>query len=414
MKKGILLRLSVTVLFLAFLVGCGAGIQKDFSGTGNPGNTNGEQVNEPADENGAQNGQKADGGQNVADTENEQNYSGKDGQDFEDTTTNSPDAVEGIGSQNTGKTNEEQEIDYNIVKPDESGKIMIVMFHNFIEEYKGGDRLYTTTFSDFRKLLEELYEKEYRLISLSDYINGNINVEAGCKPIVFTFDDGSAGQFNLVIENGRLTANKLSAVGIMEEFYKEHPDFGLTGIFYVNLGLNTFPGEGSINERLSYLIDKGFEIGNHTFSHVKLSQLGDSRKIQEEIGGNCFKILEILPGYTMKHFALPYGERPPKELRQYLYSGEYNGVTYELESIVEVGWDPAPSPFSSNFDPMALHRVTATGLDRVDCDLAWWLERLSRKEQYISDGNPDTVTVPSGKETMINMEKLGERKLIVY
>jgi len=121
---------------------------------------------------------------------------------------------------------------------------------------------YTTTFSEFEKLLQDLYDRGYRLISMSDYLNNNISVPAGCIPIIFTFDDGTSGQFNLVEENGTLKVNKKSAVGIMEEFYEKHPDFGLKGTFYVNLGNSTFEGAGTLQQRLQYLVDKGFEIGN--------------------------------------------------------------------------------------------------------------------------------------------------------
>jgi len=38
--------------------------------------------------------------------------------------------------------------------------------------------------------------------------------------IIFTFDDGTSGQFNLVEENGTLKVNKKSAVGIMEDFMR--------------------------------------------------------------------------------------------------------------------------------------------------------------------------------------------------
>ena len=36
--------------------------------------------------------------------------------------------------------------------------------------------------------------------------------------MIFILDDGTAGQFNLVNENGTLKANIKSAVGIMEKF----------------------------------------------------------------------------------------------------------------------------------------------------------------------------------------------------
>jgi len=90
-------------------------------------------------------------------------------------------------------------IDLQSVKPNEAGKIMVVMFHNFVESFtpKSYDKgEYTTTFSEFEKLLQDLYDRGYRLISMSDYLNNNISVPAGCIPIIFTFDDGTSGQFN--------------------------------------------------------------------------------------------------------------------------------------------------------------------------------------------------------------------------
>jgi len=307
----------------------------------------------------------------------------------------------------------EPQIDLQEVKPDESGKIMIVMFHNFIEEYKSGDKEYTTTFSEFEKLLYTLYEKRYRLINISDYLNNNISVPAGCIPMIFTFDDGTPGQFNLVKEDGKLVANRKSAVGIMEEFNKKHPDFGLKGTFYVNLGLNTFPGEGTLEERLQYLIDKGFEIGNHTLTHVNLSQVKTAEKIQAEIGGNQKKMYELIPGYKMISFSLPYGV-PSADLVQYVHKGEFEGTSYENLMVLEVGANPTMSPISNKFSPLSTSRVRATGIVPVECDLQWWLERLSRSEQYVSDGNPDTVTVPEHRLDSIDKERLGNKKLIVY
>ncbi|HHW47660.1 MAG TPA: polysaccharide deacetylase family protein [Clostridiaceae bacterium] len=299
------------------------------------------------------------------------------------------------------------------IKPNEAGKIMVVMFHNFIEKYEKGDKEYTTTFSEFEKLLENLYERGYRLINLSDYLNNRIDVPAGCIPIVFTFDDGTSGQFNLVDDNGKLVANRKSAVGIMEEFAKKHPDFGLKGTFYVNLGLKTFNGQGTLKERLQYLIDKGFEIGNHTMSHVKLPEVKSAEKIQEEVGGNQKIIGELIPGYKMNSLALPFG-LPSTDLKSYVAEGEYEGIKYKNEAILKVGANPAPSPVSKDFDPLALPRVRASGIEPVNGDLAWWLDKLTREQQYISDGNPDTITIPKEKEVEIDTGKLDGKKLVVY
>lgn len=304
-------------------------------------------------------------------------------------------------------------IDYSKVKPNESGKVMVVMFHNFIESYKSGDKEYTTTFDDFRKLLTTLYDKGYRLINVNDYLNNNISVPAGYMPMMFTFDDGTSGQFNLVEEDGKLVVNKQSAVGIMEEFNKVHPDFGLKGTLYVNLGLKTFDGKGTVAERLKYLIDKGFEIGNHTMTHIKLNEVKSADVIQKEIGGNQKKMYELVPGYKMTSFALPFG-LPSKELQRYVAKGEFEGVQYENLAIMEVGWDPTNSQLNKKYNPLSTHRVRASGIKPVDADLGWWLKNVSRSEQYISDGNPNTITIPKAKEAEIDKSKLNGKQLIVY
>jgi len=299
------------------------------------------------------------------------------------------------------------------IKPNEAGKIMVVMFHNFIEAYKSGDKQYTTTFGDFRKLLQTLYERGYRLINVGDYLSNSISVPAGCMPMIFTFDDGTAGQFNLVEEDGGLVAGRNSAVGILEEFNREHPDFGLKGTFYVNLGLETFKGKGTVAERLKYLIDKGFEIGNHTLTHINLGKARSADEIAREVGGCQKRMHELVPGYRMISLALPYG-MPAGELGEHVIKGVCAGVEYENLAIMKVGWDPAHSPVHVKFNPLSTPRVRAPGIEPVEGDLNWWLARLPREEQYVSDGNPGTVAVPKSWEKYVDRKKLNGAELVVY
>jgi len=343
-----------------------------------------------------------------------------DGQDNEQTgsTDETGDPSDDNGSPSGTAADTEKQvppvIDLKEVKPNEAGRIMVVMFHNFIEKYEKGDKAYTTTFSEFEKLLDTLYTSGYRLISLSDYLTGNISVPAGCIPMVFTFDDGTSGQFNLIEENGTFKVNPKSAVGILEEFNKTHPDFGLKGTFFINLGNQTFGSVGTLKQRLEYLVGMGFELGNHTYSHINLKEDGKTAAIiQEEIGKNQKKMHELIPGYDFVAFSLPYGA-PAKELTQYVIKGEFEGTKYENPAIMEVGWDPAPSPFSTKFDPYSTHRVRASGITPVDQDLAWWLKNMKRDNQYVSDGNPDTVAIPESYLEYVNLEMVGDRKLLTY
>jgi peptidoglycan/xylan/chitin deacetylase (PgdA/CDA1 family) len=319
--------------------------------------------------------------------------------------------------ENNPEANKEPEsIDYELIKPNEAGNVMVLMFHNFVEEFKPSkydNGEYTTTFERFKLLLEELYEKDYRLVNLVDYIQGDIDVPAGKIPIIFTFDDGTSGQFNLVKENGKLVVNKQSAVGIIEEFNKTHPDFGKKGTFYINLAGSVFNGEGTIKERLSYLVENGYELGNHTYYHTSLKNISPE-KVRETIGKNEKEIRNILPDYSFKTLSLPYGISS-KETRQYIEKGEYKGTNYKNIGIMLVGAEATRSPFHEKFLPLSMSRVRASGISPVDYDFEYWVNNTSRKSQFVSDGDRYTVTVPKANEHLIKKENLKDKmKFIVY
>ncbi|NLU51384.1 MAG: polysaccharide deacetylase family protein [Clostridiaceae bacterium] len=308
--------------------------------------------------------------------------------------------------------------DYEAFKPNESGDIPIVMFHRFIEAYEPNtEKEYTTTFAEFEALLQTLYDQGYRLISMRDFIDCNISVPAGTMPMVFTFDDGTAGQFNLIRENGVLKVNPKSAVGIMIEFNKKYPDFGLKGIFYVNMdiGDNTFKGEGTLRERFEILEDLGFEIGTHTWGHVDYHKITTAEAVQESIGKNQEKAEEILPGLRFYSFALPFGHRPKNEsLWTYLKEGTYNGINYNHESIMAVGAEPSVPSISKKYNSSYVRRIRAQGRVPVDCDLTWWLPKMTPARMFVSDGDPTTIVVPKDKRDKIDESKLNGKTLIEY
>lgn len=287
--------------------------------------------------------------------------------------------IEIQGNTNSDDEKEPEEIvTPEVYKYNEAGKIIIAMYHKFSKE-EGKDE-WNRSFDNFYKDLEYLYEKGYRSISLTDYINNDIKVPVGCTPIVFTFDDGSKGQFNLIEdENGNLVANPDSAVGVMEKFYKEHPDFGLNGTFFIN-GTGYFGSVGTRAEKLQYLIDKGFEIGNHTNTHVKFSKATPA-EIQKEIGVVAKEVSELANGYVVDTLALPFGISS-KEYADYIKSGEYEGTTYENKAILLVGSNPALAPNNEKLNLLRLPRVRARGGNKeVECDLYWWLEKMEKNPE---------------------------------
>lgn len=271
----------------------------------------------------------------------------------------------------SGETFETSE---EIYEYNESGKIIIVMYHKFSSVEKDE---WTRSYENFYKDLEYLYAHNYVSISLNDYLNNNIKIPLGKTPIIFTFDDGSSGQFNLIKnESGDLIANPNSAVGIMEKFYSEHPDFGLNGTFFIN-GTGFFYGEGTNKEKLEYLINKGFEIGNHTNTHVNFSKASIDI-IEKEVGAVNNMVSELLDGYEITSLALPFGISS-KEHKEYIAKGSYDGKTYDNQIILLVGAEPALNPNNEKLNLLSLPRVRARGGEKaVDCDLYYWLEKMEQ------------------------------------
>ena len=132
---------------------------------------------------------------------------------------------------------------------------------------------YQRTAEAFRKDLEMYYEKGYRMIRLTDYVDGTINVEAGKSPLVLTFDDGISNNCLVTGEDkdGNIIIDPDSAIGILESFKEKYPDYNVTATFFVNGGLFSQP---DYNEKiLNWLVDHGYDVGNHTYTHCDFTEI---------------------------------------------------------------------------------------------------------------------------------------------
>ena len=71
---------------------------------------------------------------------------------------------------------------------------------------------------------------------------------------------------------------------------------------------------------------------------------------------------------------------------------------YQHQGVYLVGADPAPSPFSTDFDPGAVPRIrsqAATGPEAQFTSTVW-LDKLrdGTVERYTSDGDPKKISFP--------------------
>jgi peptidoglycan/xylan/chitin deacetylase (PgdA/CDA1 family) len=255
--------------------------------------------------------------------------------------------------------------------------VPVLMIHEIVPLPK---RVYDRTPEAFRALLQRLWTEDYRPITAHDYVTGHIDIPAGKHPVVITLDDAYTNQAQIDAA-GNPGAD--TALGIMEAFGREHPDFHPTATFYVN----TYPPPFVDDKVLPWLATHGYEIGAHTIDHANLHKLSDTQ-VQREIGGNIAEIDQAVPGYRVTTMATPFGADPVD--RALTHDGQYQGVPYHLVGVMEVNPVPAPSPFAADFDPF---KVPRAGFE----DAAIPLDELARHPEmrYTSDGDPDTISFPA-------------------
>lgn len=285
----------------------------------------------------------------------------------------------------------------NRVRPNELGRIPVLMYHAFTQNEDHLDE-WTVTPQQFQEHLEWLYEHDFYVTPLVDLINNEISVPPGKHPVVITFDDSSSGQFRLMkADDGTMTPDPITAVGIMEAFYDEHPDFGRGGFFAV-VPNNCFAYEGqetTCEERLLWLAEHEYEIANHTWWHENLRNVSDELFAQQ-VGQTKIWIDERVPGKAnlSNVLVLPFGEWPSKEWqRQWLIDGfVYDGQSIVIQAVVTVAGGLSPSPSSGEWTRRAINRVNTDPET-----LGFWMDQIESGQAtvYTSDGNPGTVTIPN-------------------
>lgn len=291
----------------------------------------------------------------------------------------------------------------------ELGNIPIMMYHGIenVEStnYIGGNvdkDGYNRSVEAFKNDLEFYYNEGYRMIRLVDYTNGKINTELGKSPIILTFDDGNKNNFNVtgIDESGNLIIDPNCAIGILESFKKKYPDYNVTATFFVMD--NLFNQSEFDEEKLKWLVENGYDVGNHTKNHINYRN-ATALESQNATGYIYEKLESIIPGKYVKIVALPYGSPYDKnhDNFKYVLNGIYNDKEYTTDAALRVGWMPEVSPFHKNFDKTFLKRVRAYDNNGKDFDLTSVFEEL-KTTKYISDGDVSTIVIPSSKKENLN------------
>lgn len=311
--------------------------------------------------------------------------------------------------------------DYQNNSVNELGEVPIMMYHGIYNKnnsdtsYTGGNvdkDGYQRTSEAFINDLEFYYKEGYRMVRLTDYVDGNVDTELGKSPIILTFDDGLENNIKItgLDEKGNIIIDPNSAVGILESFKHKYPDYNVTATFFVNGGLFQQP---EYNEKiLNWLVDNGYDVGNHTNTHVDFTK-ADATKSMEEVG-KVYEILDkIIPNKYVNIIALPFGSpyKLDHDNMTYIFNTNYNNKDYTTKSALRVGWKAECSPFDTDFNPKFLKRIRAYDNDGVEFDIEMNF-KLLESTRYISDGNRNTIVIPSDREE--SMGNTYEKEVIKY
>lgn len=295
-------------------------------------------------------------------------------------------------------------------RPNELGYIPVLEYHAITTD-PAKEAQFVRLASDLRADLKWLYEHDFYVISMASFVRNQITAPPGRHPVVLTFDDSQSSQFLFVRDkHGTLVPDPNTAVGILEAFFTRHPAFGRGGFFAV-LPDNCFavPDHEEqmkyCDRKLKWLVDHGYEVGNHTLGHQDLLDVSDA-EFRRQIAGNILWLEKHAPKNLGTVIAMPYGNYPKKGVhdaqRKMMRDGfTYKGRKFKLEAALMVGSEPSVSPSSEIWDPIWIPRIQA-----ANAVLSVWFNEFEEGDVilFTSDGNPDTVTIPNPVPRLIRQE----------
>lgn len=304
----------------------------------------------------------------------------------------------------------------------ELGRIPILMYHSV------GDPPLTGSLAKFnrlglsipasllRKHLETLYAGGFYPVNVRDLFESHFSVPVGKTPVALTFDDARVSQFRYR-KDGTIDPN--CALGVLEAFHASHPDWPQKATFFVlpasKYNPPPFGIKAQVGKKLNYLVKLGYEVANHSTSHRSMSSM-DATTLVWEMKTCTDYIHKFAPQATMDTMALPYGNAPRKALLPILLDDGHG--SYHNKCILLAGGNPSYAPNDKRFD-----KTHVTRIGSEPGNIEGWLRvlmserKISSKGQfhpYISDGDPDTLTVPKSLEKYVNTARLDGMQVVAY
>lgn len=266
-------------------------------------------------------------------------------------------------------------------------QVPILIYHRFIPDYDGETTSMKMLYSEFKNELQTLYDAGFSLISLKSWIDGTFIVPEGRKPLIITMDDAWFADQIYIKDDG--TPSEYSAIGIMWNFAKEHPEFGFHATLFAIMGDKYYGdilreydqrfivSEGNAwKDKLGYTmvwaLENDVEVGNHTFLHPRLSEVTNNSDIQYQLSQNDVYARTFLERVGRSDLnekldnivALPEGKWPATQSGKNVILNYKNPEGKPVLAVMEAyNMDAVqftPSYFSEDYNPYGIPRITAS------------------------------------------------------
>lgn len=264
---------------------------------------------------------------------------------------------------------------------DRMPQVPILMYHRFNPQPNAVSEKYKTSLSDFSKHLADLYEAGYSLISLEDWLQGEIHLQEGRRPLILTIDDLFYADQISLDEHGQPA--EYSGIGRLWSFSQSHPDFNFHVALFYNLGDKPYSNHyenGSFTVQDGWRQDRaqsiawGIENGaiplNHFYDHPRLDQL-TPEQIEDQLLENDRALREALALIGKEALAaglpnilaLPYVVWPETEAGKQILFDYISQEGAPVSAILEANDPPRiklfSAPFSPEYDPWHVPRLNA-------------------------------------------------------
>lgn len=298
--------------------------------------------------------------------------------------------------------------EYVHYQPNELGRVPVFMYHNIVADDVWRDPTVDPymyrTYDEFWNDMLWLYEHDFYLVGMNALISGHLDIPLGKHPVVFTFDDSSSLHFSVITgANGQLEIDPNCAVGLMERFYAEYPGFGRGAHFGIvpahKFSWPQHEQDHLFEMKVQWLMENGYEIGNHTLSHPNLAAISDEDFAWTVTGPAIWADEFMGADHTAnatRVLTLPFGIKPkeednPHKVKMITEGIEYDDHRMQLTGVLELTGGSSEVPWSKDWDPLSIPRLPVQD-DALDILKSVHVE--GSNPYYTSDGNPDTVTVP--------------------